>query len=31
MNDGVEIGRLRGYVGDEFFWFAIGELLAKLP
>ncbi|KQY11481.1 transcriptional regulator [Rhizobium sp. Root482] len=31
MNDGVEVGRLRGYVGDEFFWFAIGELLAKLP
>lgn len=31
MDEGVEVGRLRGYVGDEFFWFAIGELLAKLP
>ena len=31
MDEGVEVGRLRGYVGNEFFWFAIGELLAKLP
>lgn len=30
MEDGQEIGRLRGYVGDEFFWYRIGELLAKL-
>lgn len=27
---GVEIGRLRGYPGDEFFWFRIGEILAKV-
>jgi len=25
-----EIGRLRGYPGDEYFWFLIGELFAKL-
>ncbi len=31
VNGGVEIGRLRGYVGDEFFWYRIGELLAMLP
>jgi thioredoxin-related protein len=31
MEGGAEIGRLRGYVGNEFFWYRIGELLAKLP
>ena len=31
MNEGKEVGRLRGYVGDEFFWYRIGELLALLP
>ena len=31
MEDGQEIGRLRGYAGDEFFWYRIDELLAKLP
>nr|CAH59729.1 soxS [Pseudaminobacter salicylatoxidans KCT001] len=31
MEDGKEVGRLIGYVGDEFFWFRIGELLSKLP
>ena len=31
MNEGIEIGRLRGYPGDEFFWFLLNELLAKLP
>ena len=25
-----EIGRLYGYQGDEFFWFLLGDLLAKL-
>ena len=25
-----ELGRLYGYQGDEFFWFLLGELLAKL-
>jgi hypothetical protein len=31
MEGGREIGRIRGYVGDEFFWYRIGELLALLP
>lgn len=31
MDDGKELGRLRGYVGDQFFWYRIGELLALLP
>lgn len=31
LEEGREIGRIRGYVGDEFFWFRIGELLALLP
>ena len=30
VDDGKEIGRLRGYVGDEFFWYRLGELLAGL-
>lgn len=31
LEDGVEIGRVRGYSGDEFFWYLLGELLAQLP
>lgn len=31
VDAGVEIGRLRGYPGDEFFWTSIDELLDKLP
>ncbi len=31
IDEGVEIGRIRGYPGDEFFWFLAGELLARLP
>lgn len=31
IEDGVEFGRIRGYVGDEFFWYRVGELLALLP
>lgn len=31
MDDGKEIGRIRGYIGDEFFWYRIGELIALLP
>jgi hypothetical protein len=30
LEDGVEIGRMRGYPGDEFFWFLLNEMLAKL-
>jgi len=25
-----EVGRIRGYPGDEFFWYLLAELLAKL-
>lgn len=31
VEEGREVGRLRGYAGEEFFWYRIGELLAKLP
>lgn len=31
VEDGREIDRVRGYSGDEFFWFLLGEMLAKLP
>ena len=30
MDGGREVARLRGYVGDEFFWYRIGELVALL-
>ncbi|MBB4302255.1 hypothetical protein GGD81_001282 [Rhodobium orientis] len=30
VEDGREIGRIRGYPGEEFFWFMLSELLAKL-
>lgn len=31
IENGVEVGRLRGYAGDEFFWYHVGELIARLP
>lgn len=31
VEDGREIARVRGYSGDEFFWFLLGEMLAELP
>ncbi|WP_244627839.1 transcriptional regulator [Lentilitoribacter sp. Alg239-R112] len=31
VSNGVEIGRLRGYTGDEFFWYLLNEVLDKLP
>lgn len=30
VEEGEEIGRIRGYPGDEFFWFRLDELLSKL-
>ena len=30
VENGKEIGRIRGYSGDEFFWFLVGEMLGKL-
>lgn len=29
--NGVEIGRIRGYPGEDFFWGMLGELITKLP
>ncbi len=29
LQDGKEIGRMRGYAGDEFFWFLLNEILDK--
>lgn len=31
VEDGKEVDRLRGYTGDEFFWFLLQEMLDKLP
>jgi len=31
VENGVEIARLRGYPGDNFFWPLLAEMLAKLP
>ena len=31
IDNGREYGRIRGYPGDDFFWFLVDELLAKLP
>lgn len=31
VEDGVELARIRGYTGDEFFWFLLGEMIDKLP
>lgn len=31
MEDGVELGRIEGYAGDEFFWFMLSELLNAHP
>tara|TARA_R110000751_G_scaffold172928_3_gene279326 strand:+ start:37027 stop:37452 length:426 start_codon:yes stop_codon:yes gene_type:complete len=30
VDDGKEIGRMRGYAGDEFFWVLLDEMLGKL-
>lgn len=31
IDEGKELGRLRGYPGDQYFWYLIDDLLAKLP
>ena len=31
VDKGREIGRIRGYPGDEFFWFLLNEMLDDLP
>jgi thioredoxin-related protein len=30
IDQGKEIGRIRGYPGNEFFWYLLGDILAKL-
>lgn len=30
VEDGKEVGRVRGYPGSEFFWYLLGDILAKL-
>jgi len=31
VEGGKEIGRIRGYPGEDFFWGLLGQLLEKLP
>lgn len=31
IDDNVEVARLEGYAGDEFFWTLIDAMIAKLP
>ncbi|TCO73022.1 thioredoxin family protein [Rhodovulum euryhalinum] len=31
LRDGVEVARLEGYPGEDFFWGLIGEMLRKQP
>lgn len=31
LRDGVEIGRLEGYPGEDFFWGLIGKMLKEQP
>lgn len=31
VENGIEIDRLRGYPGDQFFWALLAEMIAKLP
>lgn len=31
VENGQEIGRIRGYPGDELFWWLLSDLIKKLP
>jgi hypothetical protein len=31
LDEGREVARLRGYPGDQFFWYLVNDMLAKLP
>jgi len=31
MDGGKEIGRIRGYPGEDFFWGLLGQMMKKLP
>lgn len=30
VDNGIEIARLRGYTGDEFFWYLLNEMISKM-
>jgi len=29
MGDGVEVGRMEGYAGEDFFWGLLGRMLSQ--
>ena len=31
VDGGAEVGRIRGYPGEDFFWGLLGQLINKLP
>ena len=31
LHEGVEIGRIKGYPGEDFFWGMLDQLIKKLP
>ena len=31
VQHGREVSRMRGYAGDQFFWFLLDEMITKLP
>lgn len=31
IDGGAEVGRIRGYTGEDFFWGLLGQMLKKLP
>lgn len=31
VEDGIELARLEGYAGDQFFWFLLGKMLDEHP
>lgn len=31
VDRGKEVGRIRGYPGEDFFWGLLGQMLKKLP
>jgi len=31
IDNGNEVARMRGYPGDQFFWFLLDEMMKKLP
>ncbi|MEE9315297.1 MAG: thioredoxin fold domain-containing protein [Rhizobiaceae bacterium] len=31
MDKGKEVGRLRGYISEDFFWGLLGQMMKKIP